>query len=205
MPAMKNDKLLRTKSGMLKLQQMYLSKQLSDTCDQYRSTIGQEVDALEVVGDSYSAIGALLHRHTISDPSYNKLTTQSNSNFESIYEHTNTTNDIIIPSPRRRRKHVSQESTESKSNLSVKPLPTQEHNDEFNNTTEFDSPSEGYHSQQSSGSPTPSSERSSMHFAENDVKITAIAEARGVGASPHNKQVFISRKSSEILTKLADV
>lgn len=33
-------------------------------------------------------------------------------------------------------------------------------------SNEADSPSEGYHSQQSSGSPTPSSERSSVHFSE---------------------------------------
>lgn len=40
-------------------------------------------------------------------------------------------------------------------------------------SNEVDSPSEGYHSQQSSGSPTPSSERSSLHFPEGDSRVTA--------------------------------
>nr|XP_039249966.1 uncharacterized protein LOC120327689 isoform X1 [Styela clava] len=46
-------------------------------------------------------------------------------------------------------------------------------NPETSVNNEFDSPSEGYHSQQSSGSPTPSSERSSVHFPDGDPRVTA--------------------------------
>ena len=46
-------------------------------------------------------------------------------------------------------------------------------NSETHTSNEVDSPSEGYHSQQSSGSPTPSSERSSVHFPEGDNRVNA--------------------------------
>lgn len=58
--------------------------------------------------------------------------------------------------------------------LKCNEKPATSENPEAQASNEVDSPSEGYHSQQSSGSPTPSSERSSLHFPEGDSRVTAV-------------------------------
>lgn len=66
-------------------------------------------------------------------------------------------------------------------------------------SNEVDSPSEGYHSQQSSGSPTPSSERSSLHFPEGEHQISAAPPSPQITACPVNSP------GKTILTKVVDV
>ena len=66
--------------------------------------------------------------------------------------------------------------------------------DPIRHHAEADSPSEGYHSQQSSGSPTPNTERSSVHFPGECVSPSL----RDVTQS----NVFRRNRSNEVLTSL---
>ena len=63
------------------------------------------------------------------------------------------------------------------------------------NVIDADSPSEGYHSQQSSGSPTPSTEKQSLHFTTSGDSAITNSQVRELHSG-----VFRRNRSADVLT-----